>query len=47
MSREEKIRWIIEGWDTLGEAYTREELEAWDDAKLDHEMKWLDHLLDK
>ncbi|ALO79652.1 hypothetical protein HOBO_244 [Bacillus phage Hobo] len=47
MSREEKIRWIIEGWDTLGESYTREEVESWDDDKLDHEFKWLDHLLDK
>ncbi|WP_414848293.1 hypothetical protein [Bacillus sp. IT-79MI2] len=47
MSREEKIRFIIEGGKEFREDYTLKELDKMSDEELKKEVAWVEYLLDK
>ncbi|WP_170958244.1 hypothetical protein [Bacillus pseudomycoides] len=47
MSREEMIRFVIEGGKEFGEDYTLKELDKMSDEELNKEVEWVDHLLGK
>lgn len=46
MSREEKIAFIIEGYETFGTGYT-DDIESCTDEWLDKEVEWIDYLWTK
>ncbi|MBJ8031404.1 hypothetical protein [Bacillus cereus group sp. N21] len=47
MTREEMIRFVIEGGKEFGENYTLKELEKMSDEELNKEVEWVDYLLGK
>jgi len=47
MTREEMIRFVIEGGKEFGEDYTLKGLENMSDEELKKEVEWVDYLLDK
>ncbi|WP_179864870.1 hypothetical protein [Bacillus pseudomycoides] len=47
MSREEMIRFVIEGGEEFGEDYTLKGLDKMSDEELNKEVEWVDYLLGK
>lgn len=47
MTREEMIRFVIDGGKEFGEDYTLKELEKMSDEELNKQAEWVDYLLGK
>ncbi|MCU5519826.1 hypothetical protein OCA41_05820 [Bacillus cereus] len=47
MTREEMIRFVIDGGKEFGEDYTFKELEKMSDEELKKQVEWVDYLLGK
>ncbi|WP_170958733.1 hypothetical protein [Bacillus pseudomycoides] len=47
MSKEEMIKFIIEGGKEFGEDYSLKGLDKMSDEQLKKEVEWVDYLLDK
>ncbi|MFE5392531.1 hypothetical protein [Bacillus thuringiensis] len=47
MTREEMIRFVIDGGKEFGEDYTLKELENMSDEELNKQVEWVDYLLGK
>ncbi|MDA1557714.1 hypothetical protein PDK45_22440 [Bacillus cereus] len=47
MTREEMIRFVIDGGKEFGEDYTLKELEKMSDEELKKQVEWVDYLLGK
>ncbi|QUW34593.1 hypothetical protein J8Y17_28290 (plasmid) [Bacillus cereus] len=47
MTREEMIRFVIDGGKEFGEDYTHKQLEKMSDEELKKQVEWVDYLLGK
>lgn len=47
MTREEMIRFVIDGGKEFGEDYAHKELEKMTDEELNKQVEWVDYLLGK